>query len=648
MSIKTKMVLPMIILSVVTTIAVLSACIWQFSSYTASQADSDLESASTVMLSKVEEKKQLAWQAAYLVAGDAAFMRAMASGSRQSVLDRAATLQAEAGAEFITITDAQGTVIARTHEPANYGDTVRNQKNVAEALDGKHSVHIETGTAVRIAVRSGMPVFNENGDILGVVSVGYRLDTDSFVDEIKRLMGSEATVFLGDERISTTIQDSDGKRITGTKATEAVWNTVSGGNAYTGSAVVQGVNADVRYEPIVDDDTVIGMLFVGEFTSVRDRTVMNFVFQGLIVGLVILAISIPASLITGKRIVTPILNLVGVADAISAGDVDIEVDIRTKDETAHLARALERIIGANRDQAHLIGAIAEGDYTVEATLRSDKDVVGKALGSMIEMNNEVFAGIAAAAGQVALGSQQVSSGAQLLAQGSTEQSATVQQLLASVQDVTEKARDNAKMAMDVSALEQSIMRSAVKGTEQMARMNAAVKEINEASQAIGNVIKIIDDIAFQTNILALNAAVEAARAGQHGKGFAVVADEVRNLAGKSAEAAKSTGHLIENTITKAELGTRIADETTNSLKDIVSGIDENSAVIAQIATSSEEQSEAIGQINSGIDQVAQVVQQNSATAEESAAASQTMSQEAERLHSLVSRFRLRHTERHTK
>jgi len=174
----------------------------------------------------------------------------------------------------------------------------------------------------------------------------------------------------------------------------------------------------------------------------------------------------------------------------------------------------------------------------------------------------------------------------------------------------------------------------------MDEMTTAVAEIEKASQSISKVIKVIDDIAFQTNILALNAAVEAARAGVHGKGFAVVADEVRNLAAKSAEAAKDTNELISDSIEKSKLGTRLANETAESLDQIISNITENNAIVKKIIDSVDDQTSTIDKVNADIERVATITHNTSAAAEESAAASEEMSAQADVLKDLVARFNL--------
>jgi methyl-accepting chemotaxis protein len=175
----------------------------------------------------------------------------------------------------------------------------------------------------------------------------------------------------------------------------------------------------------------------------------------------------------------------------------------------------------------------------------------------------------------------------------------------------------------------------------MKEMKRAVDEINSASTSIYKIIKVIDEIAFQTNILALNAAVEAARAGQHGKGFAVVAEEVRNLAARSAKAAKETTDMIEGSIKKAETGTVIANETSEALNKIVENTVKVADFISQIAVASNEQAEGIGQINAAVMQVSTVVQTNSATSEESASASEELASQAEMLKDQVSQFNLK-------
>ncbi|MCL2754753.1 MAG: methyl-accepting chemotaxis protein [Oscillospiraceae bacterium] len=226
-----------------------------------------------------------------------------------------------------------------------------------------------------------------------------------------------------------------------------------------------------------------------------------------------------------------------------------------------------------------------------------------------------------------------------IAHGSTEQSAAIEELSASINEIASKTGENAAMAEKAAVLSSEIKSKAEKGSTQMDDLMAAVKDITDASGQIEKVIKVIDDIAFQTNILALNAAVEAARAGAAGKGFAVVAEEVRNLASKSAEAAKNTGGLIENSIQKANMGLTLATGTASSLREIVDGINENAALITKIASLSDEQTCSIRQIDAGANQIADVILANTEKAETSATASLEMSDKATELARLLSDFK---------
>jgi len=312
-----------------------------------------------------------------------------------------------------------------------------------------------------------------------------------------------------------------------------------------------------------------------------------------------------------------------------------------RDEIGQAIKGAASFVGHVAVIADKLESVANGDLTIDVNVLSENDVMGQSVRQMVDSLNEMFGEIQLSTEQVSTGASQLSDGAQALAQGTTQQAASLEELSSSISEISERTKENATIAEEASKLSMSIKDDAEKGIRQMDGMISAVRDINDASHSIGNIIKTIDDIAFQTNILALNAAVEAARAGQHGKGFAVVAEEVRNLASKSAQAAKDTSDIIQDTIEKSDLGSRIAGETAQSLQEIGSGISESNRLVAEIATASEEQSESISQINIGINQVSQVVQQNSATAQESAAASQEMSGQSDMLKRLITQFKLK-------
>jgi methyl-accepting chemotaxis protein len=400
----------------------------------------------------------------------------------------------------------------------------------------------------------------------------------------------------------------------------------------------------------IDDVASYNLGIASDLDKKSDSTALLVILIqiGVIIIAIVLAIFIAVT--TANGISKPINYITGILKAIGKDGRTTFTDeewaeqkliTSGKDETAECADYLGYVARALNGVAGILTKVSEGDLTIEHKAMSDDDVISKAVIKMLDNLNSMFGDIHEASEQVSLGANQISDASQSLAEGSTEQAATVEELSASISDVAEKTKLNANRASDAADLSKTIKTNAEKGNNQMGEMTQAVSEINQASQDISKVIKVIDDIAFQTNILALNAAVEAARAGEAGKGFAVVADEVRNLASKSAAAAKETSTLIENSMKKAELGSAIAAQTATSLSEIVDGINKSTELVTDIANSSEEQSIAISQINDGISQVSEVVQKNSATAEESAASAEELNAQSAMLKGHISQFKLR-------
>ncbi len=369
---------------------------------------------------------------------------------------------------------------------------------------------------------------------------------------------------------------------------------------YIGYSENEGIKGEYRaavakIQPLIDE------LDVGIKETI-DADVNAVIRNMLILILVVIGLSIVLTIFITNSITKPMTSLMKVAESITNRDLDVSVEIDTRDE---------------------IGILAQN------------------FGKMASNINDIMTTINSASDQVSSGSKQLADSSMMLSQGATEQASSLEELTASVEGIASKTRTNAESAKQVQVLSSETFAHAQEGEKEMENMLDSMLEIKESSDNISKIIKVIDDIAFQTNILALNAAVEAARAGEHGKGFAVVAEEVRNLAGRAASAAKETSLLIEGSIEKVGQGSEIANKTSVSLKKIVESINAVQELVVHIAESSQEQAESIDQVNEGLGQISDVVQTTSATAEETAAASEELSGQSNILSSQVKSFNLK-------
>lgn len=367
---------------------------------------------------------------------------------------------------------------------------------------------------------------------------------------------------------------------------------------FYGDALQPSIDANNSLDKIIQLMEAKGQEKSGDYSAAADTAVQTMI--AVIVGAV--AVAVALGFFISRSISKPVNRLVKVSEQMANGNLDVDIRVDSTDEVGLLSAAFMR---------------------------------------MSSNINEVLTNISSAADQVASGARQMSESSIALSEGATEQASSVEELSASLEEISSQTKLNAHNADRANELAETAKENAVHGNEQMVGMLKAMEEINDSSMNISKIIKVIDEIAFQTNILALNAAVEAARAGQHGKGFAVVAEEVRNLAARSANAAKETTAMIEGSIKKVDSGTKIANNTATALQSIVEDVAKVADLISHITVSSNEQALGVAQINQGILQVSQVVQTNSATSEESAASSEELNHQAQLLQEQVSRFTLK-------
>lgn len=365
------------------------------------------------------------------------------------------------------------------------------------------------------------------------------------------------------------------------------------------------------------------------------QTMIMYLVIGMIVAAVIIILIF--ALIIRQSIMTPVKAIVSVFQEISKGNMKSNIDYESRDEMGQMAKLIK---ASNAMQGAILtditekfGMIARGDLRiqVEADYPGDFEAVKNSMEDMASNLNHTLQTINVAAEQVSTGAAQVSGGAQALAAGSTEQASSVEELTVAIGKIAEQAAENSEAMKEATRNVEQAVSGVSASNEHMGQLTEAMTEIGTSSSQITNITKVIEDIAFQTNILALNAAIEAARAGNAGKGFAVVADEVRNLALRSADAAKNTSNLIEKTIKAVRNGNEMTASTQEAFRANAELAGKIGQLVDEIATASEEQSRGIAQINIAVAEMDKVTQSTAANAEESASASEELNAQAEQM-----------------
>ncbi len=658
-----------IILGITVSLVLVSFLIAGFSIYTTrnylnQDARQSAEEQYQGMLQMLDMYKTNAQAHVNVLAKNSQIIDAAKRRDTQALFALTTPIMKEGKLDYMVITDPKGFAIIRTHEPGKIpkaDDSIANQMNVAQAINGKSFVGIEEGKVVKLSVRAGAPLYDETGALVGVISTGYVISQNEIVDSAKKMFGSEFTLFLQNERVATTIENTEGKRMVGTllENQEIIQKVLTEGKKYIGSNKIAGNDYTVAYGPLIGaTGKPIGIVFTGKQNSIIEGVTNQIIYQTLGVSAVALLLVLAGVIFFTRRMLKPIQLLLVKFREVAGGNLGVSpLTIESRDEIGKLAAAfntmLESLRGLISRVAHSAEQVAASSEQLTASAEQSALAAGQVAESITEVANgsekqvksvhgatEVVEHISTGIGQIAMNSKEVARTSDKTASAAQEGGKLVAQAIQQIGNVEKTVTNSANVVM----------------------------KLGERSKEIGQIIDTISGIAGQTNLLALNAAIEAARAGEQGRGFAVVAEEVRKLAEQSENAAKQIALLIgeiqgetdkaviamDEGTREVKIGTEVVNTAGRSFNEITTLVGQVSSQVGEISSAIQEMANGSQQIVSSmqeIDSISKVTaahtqtvsaatEEQSASMEEIVASSNALAKMAEELQKAVHQFRM--------